>query len=93
LTLSQKTKGTYDSSTERWTGSGFNNPNTTDDMIALDTWQFGTKLYGSFAQSLEGYKRYRDDINKAYGNEKDYDSNVIYVDTFKPIGPQLKKFS
>lgn len=81
-TLSQKTSS----------GEGFNNPNTTDDIEALNMWQFGTKLYGSFALSLEGDKRYRNDINKAYGNENDYYSNVLYVDTFKPIGPQLKKF-
>lgn len=67
-------------------------PSTKDDMTRLAEWEHGDKIYGTFAKSLAHWKRYMDDINNAYGAEDDYyDGNVIYVDTFKPIGDQLKK--
>lgn len=63
---------------------------TTDDMSALFKWQHGEKLYGTHADAHAGVSEYMRDINAAYGNEDDYNSNVIYVDTLRPIGPQLK---
>ena len=78
-TLSNKTKS-----------GDFEFPTTTEDMEALDTWKPGNTIGGTFAKSLKADKAYRDDINKAYGREKDYYSNVLYVDTMRPIGQQLK---
>jgi hypothetical protein len=67
-------------------------PNTTTDVENVAKWKYGDELYGTFAQSLAHWRRYRQDIERAYGNENDYyDGNVIYVDTFKAIGEQLKK--
>jgi len=80
-TLSNKTKsGDFD-----W-------PTTTEDYENMEKWVYGDKLLGAFAKSNAGWKRYRQDIEKAYGNEDSYyDGNVLYVDTFKEIAPQLKK--
>lgn len=75
------------------TSGDFDWPNTREDMDALDTWEYGDELYGTFAKNQAGYKRYRRDIERAYGREKDYDSNVIYINTKKPIGPQLDKIN
>ena len=66
-------------------------PNTTDDMEALETWEYGDEIKGSFAKSIGAFKRWRDDVERAYGNESDYDSNVLYIDTKRPIGKQLDK--
>ncbi len=70
----------------------FDAPNTKDDMDALESWEYGDEIKGTFAKSHKGFRRYREDINRAYGNEDDYNSNVIYINTMKPIGEQLKKF-
>lgn len=81
-TLSQKTKaqsGTV--------------PTTTTDHTNLETWEYGDDIKGSFVKSLDAWMRYVQDIERAYGNEDDYyNGNIIYIDTFKPLGDQLKKF-
>jgi hypothetical protein len=80
-TLSNKTKS-----------GDFITPSTNDDMERLAQWEYGDDIYGTFAESLAHWRRYREDIEKAYGNEDAYyNGNVIYVDTFRPIGDQLKK--
>jgi hypothetical protein len=64
-------------------------PSTTRDMNALFKWQHGDEVYGTQAKAHPGMKAYIRDINKAYGKQdsvKDF-----YVDTLKPIGPQLAK--
>jgi len=70
----------------------FTVPNTKDDMTAMEKWQHGDKLYGTFAKSLPGQKRYRDDINKGWGKSSQYKKNTIYINTMKPIADQLKKY-
>ena len=60
-------------------------PRTTKDVSAVFKWAKGDKLYGSFAKQM--YKNYRRDIESA-PNDKNY--KTFLVDTFKPIGPQLK---
>lgn len=65
-------------------------PTTTDDMSALFQWEHGDEVRGTQAAKHPGMKRYIEDINKAYGKEGSYKD--IYIDTFKPIGEQLKKF-
>lgn len=65
-------------------------PRTTIDMYNLYTWEHGDKLYGTHAKSNGAMQRYRNDINKAWGREKDYKKNLIFVDTTRPIGEQLK---
>jgi hypothetical protein len=86
-TLSDKTKS-----------GDFDAPNTKDDMDDLETWEYGDEIKGTFAKSHKGFERYRRDIEKAYGNEDDYDSNVVYINTFstdsidRTINKQLKKF-
>lgn len=65
-------------------------PTTTKDFEAVWKWKKGTKLYGTFAKASPAWKRYRDDIENA-PKEKDYEKNVIYINTFKPVGKQLKE--
>jgi hypothetical protein len=66
---------------------------TDEDMTKVSEWKYGIKLFGTFAKSLGAEARYRNDINRAYGKESDYyDGNIIYIDTFKPIGKQLESF-
>lgn len=68
-------------------------PTTTEDMEKLFKWEHGDTVQGDAAKDHAGMQDYIDDINEAYGREDDYDSNKIYIDTFKdePIGPRLKK--
>jgi len=70
----------------------FTIPNTKTDMEALAEWKHGDKLYGTFAKSLPAEKNYRNDINKAWGKESKYKKNTIYINTMKPLGPQLKRY-
>jgi hypothetical protein len=63
---------------------------TSKDMSEAFKWKKGKKLYGTYAKNSEGLKAYRKDIESAYGNESDYDSNVIYIDT---LGQQRKSVS
>ena len=63
---------------------------TTDDISALFKWEPGDKLYGTHAKTHAGMSGYMRDINEAYGNEGNYNSNVIFVDTTKSVGEQLK---
>jgi len=66
-------------------------PRTSDDMSKLYKWKKGAgKLYGTHATREEiGMNQYIKDINNA-PNESDY--KAIYVDTFKPVGPQLEAY-
>ena len=64
-------------------------PKTTDDMSKLYTWKHGDTVRGTHAKDHKGMQGYIKDINKAYGKQGSY--KAIYIDTFKPIGPQLKK--
>lgn len=61
-------------------------PSTTDDMSAAFKWQHGEEIYGTHAKDNKALEEYRRDINRGYNNE---DMEDAYVDTFKPIGPQL----
>ena len=63
-------------------------PVTSDDMNKLFEWEFGDDVKGTHANAHVGMQNYRKDINKAFGKQKDYKD--FYVDTFKPVGPQLK---
>lgn len=65
-------------------------PNTLHDMDMLEKWEYGDDVHGTFAKSIEAFKNYRDDINKAYGKEDDYEP--IYIDTLntkKSVGERL----
>jgi len=55
-------------------------PTTTKDMNKLFEWEHGDKVYGTQADEHIGMKNYRDDINKAYGKESDYED--IYIDIY-----------
>lgn len=67
-------------------------PNTNDDMLEMELWGPGDEEpRGTFAKSIGAWRRYRNDLNKARGNEKDYEKNTVYIFTDRPIGPQLKK--
>jgi len=66
-------------------------PRTSKDMSRLFMWEHGDKIYGTEAKLQRGMKMYMEDINKAWGREKDYESNMIFIDTTKPIGKQLKE--
>ena len=80
-TLSNKTKS-----------QAFDWPTTTEDHENMEKWVYGDELLGAFAKSNAGWKRYREDIERAYGNEDSYyNGGILYVDTFKPVAEQLKK--
>ena len=65
-------------------------PYTSEDMSALYEWEHGQVLRGTHAQQNIGMKNYRNDIDAAWGRQSDYfNGGIIYVDTEKPIGPQL----
>jgi len=64
-------------------------PKVSYDMNKLFTWKYGGTVYGTHAKAHKGMKGYIKDINKAYGKQGSY--RAIYIDNFKPIGPQLKK--
>lgn len=66
-------------------------PTTTKDMRALMQWEHGQKIYGTFAKESEGQNKYINDINTAWGKEDRYDQQMIFIDTFKPVGPQLER--
>ena len=71
-----------------------NSPNTTIDMQRLEEWELGDKQpKGSFAQSVGAFKRHRDDMEAAQGQDKNY--KHIYVDTLnaggKKVSEQLEK--
>lgn len=68
-----------------------NIPTTTKDMKALMEWEHGQKIYGTFAKESEGQNKYIRDINAAWGKEDIYDEQMIFIDTFKLVGPQLEK--
>lgn len=83
-TLSQKTKS----------GEGFNTVTTTQDHTALEQWEYGDDIRGSFVLSLDAWMRYVEDIENAYGREDEYyDGNIVYIDTFHKdgIAKQLDK--
>jgi len=66
--------------------------NTTDDMTKLFQWQYGDVLYGTQAKSSPTMAEYIKDIEEAWGREDEYESNKIYVDTFKPdVGKRYKQ--
>jgi len=56
-------------------------PNTAKDMSNMHKWKKGDTLYGSQAQKNEWYRKYKTDTEKA--DDSSYDSQKIYVDTFK----------
>jgi len=47
----------------------------------MHKWKKGDTLYGSQAQKNEWYRKYKTDTEKA--DDSSYDSQKIYVDTFK----------
>lgn len=69
-------------------------PRTTSDMSKLYKWKKGApKLYGTHATREEkGMNQYIKDIEGAPTEADYYDGNIIFIDTLKEIGPQLKKF-
>lgn len=64
-------------------------PRTSEDMSKMFKWEHGQKVRGTHAKEDEAFKRYRNDINKAYGQEDSYKD--FYVDTFRPVTEQLKE--
>ena len=68
-------------------------PTTTKDMSALFKWEHGDEVFGTFANEREAMKRYRNDINRAYGKEDKYKDK--YIDTLSPtklVSEQLDEF-
>uniref|UniRef100_A0A6H1ZLV4 Uncharacterized protein n=1 Tax=viral metagenome TaxID=1070528 RepID=A0A6H1ZLV4_9ZZZZ len=69
-------------------------PRTSADITKLFEWEFGDTVRGTHAKEHEGMKRYRKDIDSAYGKESDYDKNMIFVDTISEknlVSDQLKE--
>jgi len=56
-------------------------------MSALYKWECGDDLYGTHAKSSPVLKRYRQDINREHGFERE----DIYVDTFKLVSEELER--
>lgn len=76
MALSEKTKS----------GDTVDFANTKDDMEDAFKWEHGDIVRGSYAKTSEGLKNYRDDINRAWGNQDNYKD--IYIDTFKRVSDQ-----
>ena len=67
-------------------------PRTTHDMSELYKWEMGDEIYGTEAQDSPFVQGYVRDIEEAYGRESDYyNGNIIFVNTMKPVGDQLKE--
>lgn len=65
-------------------------PKTSSDMNKLFTWEHGNEeVRGTHAKEHKGMKNYKKDIEQAYGKEEQY--KHIFIDTFKPLTPQLEK--
>jgi hypothetical protein len=56
---------------------------TTEDMDAAFSWEHGETLYGSEAKENEGLKRYRKDINSAWGKQSSYKPLYIFTHGYK----------
>jgi len=54
---------------------------TSDDMERIAKWKHGDKIYGTHAKADLAMGRYRSDLNRAWGREKDYESNMIFINT------------
>ena len=65
-------------------------PSTTKDMSAAFQWKHGQVLKGTQANDSPALENYRRDINAGWGQGNKYKDNEIYLDTFAPIGEQLK---
>lgn len=70
--------------------SGDTLPTTTKDMSRLYQWEIGDEIRGSHAKKNNAMKNYVSDILGAMGSQDGY--KHIFVDTLKPIGPQLEQF-
>lgn len=65
---------------------------TRKDMEDLMEWEYGDpEPEGSHALGFEPHTRLRRDLAKGAKASRNYDHNVIYVDTFKPVDKQLKE--
>ena len=62
-------------------------PRTTKDMSELYKWEYGDEIYGSHAKANPAMRKYRQDINREYG----VDREDIYVDTFKLVSKELER--
>jgi hypothetical protein len=68
-------------------------PTTTKDMNKLFEWEHGDVLYGKQAKDHVGMKRYREDIDKAYGKQDKYKDKYIDIYTGRiPVSKQLEEF-
>ena len=65
-------------------------PTTTQDMSRLYQWELGDTIYGDHAKHDKAMKNYIADITRADGAQEGY--KHIFIDTFRPIGPQLERF-
>lgn len=63
-------------------------PKTTRDMSKLFTWQSGEEVLGDHAKAHIGMKNYIKDIEGAIGDEG---YKHIFIDTFRPLEPQITK--
>jgi hypothetical protein len=64
-------------------------PSTTRDMSKAFKFEHGDKIRGTHANENIPLKNHRNDINKGFGQQGNYKD--FYIDTFKPVGEQLKK--
>ncbi len=62
-------------------------PRTTKDMSEMYKWKYGDEVYGSHAKSHPAMKKYRRDIEREYGVDRD----DVYVDTFKLVSKELDR--
>jgi hypothetical protein len=65
-------------------------PKVSFDMNKLFTWEHGNEeIRGTHAKKHKGMEKYIKDIDQAWGKESQY--KHIYLDTFRPLTPQLEK--
>lgn len=59
-------------------------PKTTEDVSKIMKWKHKDgEVKGTHAKEDKALQRYRDDINKAWGNEKNY--KYYFIDTMSPV--------
>ena len=66
-------------------------PKTSVDISNVAKWKHGDKVRGTHAKENEAFKRYRQDINKAYGQQDSYQD--FFIDTLIPnnLGKRIKE--
>jgi len=63
---------------------------TEKDMDELDNWEFGDpEPTGTHAKNYTPHRRLRNDLRRGKSDARNYDNNVIFINTFGTVSEQL----